>query len=142
MDSDHIKVNAGKPDELFVEVLVGETLPIGRKPPSDGSKCIVLPYPEVSGRHAEIRSTSGGWILMDRNSTNGTTINGKVCAPGTDYLLKHGDSVRIAQYELIIHAPRLGVAVEHDDPEDQYKMNLFLDAMPVQELPDFEEDKS
>lgn len=43
------------------------------------SKCdIVLNSPYVSGLHAELTSLpEGNFILEDKNSTNGTTVNGK-----------------------------------------------------------------
>ncbi|MDZ4836773.1 MAG: adenylate/guanylate cyclase domain-containing protein [Candidatus Melainabacteria bacterium] len=105
MTSGNIKVNPDTPDEYSVELNDGEVLHIGRRPAPGGVKKLILPYPEVSGQHAEIRCATEGWTVMDRNSTNGTTINGKVCNSGEEYPLKHGDQVRIAQYELRVFPP-------------------------------------
>jgi hypothetical protein len=45
---------------------------IGRDPSSD----VVLAHPGVSRRHAVLRRTSGGWVLVDAGSTNGVFLNG------------------------------------------------------------------
>ena len=46
---------------------------IGREPPAD----IVIPAPQVSARHAEIRHLSGDrYSLFDLGSSNGTFVNG------------------------------------------------------------------
>lgn len=45
---------------------------IGRSSEND----LVLPYPQISRRHAEIRFTDGGFIIIDMNSTGGTFVNG------------------------------------------------------------------
>lgn len=135
MDSDHIIVNPGQLDEFKVAIAEAEVVPIGRKPPEDDSKKILLPHPEVSGSHAEICSTSDGWMIRDLGSMNGTTVNGALCKPGSDFYLRHGDTIRIAQYPLIVHAPRLGSADYYsEEPEDQFKLNLFINRTPLHDL--------
>ena len=45
---------------------------IGRKPPAD----IIIPHPQVSARHAELRALGGEWFqITDLGSTNGTFVN-------------------------------------------------------------------
>ena len=52
----------------------GETaLRIGRDPGSE----IVLPYPSVSRRHAQIRFEDGRCLLLDVGSRHGTFLNGQ-----------------------------------------------------------------
>jgi hypothetical protein len=55
-------------------------------PPDTAGACLVLgrsrscdvlfAEPSVSRRHAELRRIAGGWLLVDRASTNGTFVNG------------------------------------------------------------------
>ncbi|MBX9696190.1 MAG: FHA domain-containing protein, partial [Cyanobacteria bacterium] len=115
MTSGTIKVNPDSKDTYSVVLEEGEVLQIGRKPAPGGIKKLILPYPEVSGQHAEIRCKPGGWTIMDRNSTNGTTVNGSRCVPGEEYMLKNGDQVRIAQYELTVFPP---YTLIEEDPYD------------------------
>lgn len=49
----------------------------------------------VSRRHALIRSSDDGVILVDLHSTNGTQVNDRRLHPGRPYLLKNGDMVRL-----------------------------------------------
>lgn len=56
-------------------------LTIGRDPSND----IMVDSSTVSRRHALVRSTADGWLLMDAGSSNGTYVNGTlpVTAEGT-----------------------------------------------------------
>lgn len=132
MSSGNIKVNPDTPDEYSVELNDGEVLHIGRRPAPGGVKKLILPYPEVSGQHAEIRCAAEGWTVMDRNSTNGTTVNGKVCNSGEEYPLKHGDEVRIAQYQLRVFPPQthsLDIEVEEGDEDSQDRTQYSIKFM-------------
>ena len=60
------------PDSERICALEGETVTIGR----DLSNTIVLPDPEVSRWHLELRRQGGGYTVRDLGSTNGTTLNG------------------------------------------------------------------
>ncbi len=53
-------------------VLGEETLTIGRLPSCD----IPVPDPNVSRKHAEIRPSGAGYVVVDLGSTNGTRVNG------------------------------------------------------------------
>ena len=119
MSSGNIKVNPDTPDEYSVELNDGEVLHIGRRPAPGGVKKLILPYPEVSGQHAEIRCAAEGWTIMDRNSTNGTSINGRSCNSGEEYPLKAGDEVRIAQYQLRVFPPQSNnIELDTEDGEE------------------------
>jgi class 3 adenylate cyclase len=119
MSSGNIKVNPDTPDEYSVELNDGEVLHIGRRPAPGGVKKLILPYPEVSGQHAEIRCAAAGWTIMDRNSTNGTSINGRSCNSGEEYPLKAGDEVRIAQYQLRVFPPQSNnIELDTEDGEE------------------------
>jgi hypothetical protein len=59
---------------------VKETISIGNSPVTIGRSStndIVLSDANVSRKHAELRNESGGWILTDLGSTNGSLINGR-----------------------------------------------------------------
>jgi hypothetical protein len=74
------------------------TLRIGRSPDSD----VVLPDPNVSRRHAELRPDGGGWILRDLGSTNGTRVNGMLV---NERRLAHGDEITVGAANLRFEAP-------------------------------------
>lgn len=39
---------------------------------------VVVGDPNVSRHHAEVRAGAGGWMVLDRGSTNGTKLNGEL----------------------------------------------------------------
>ena len=53
--------------------LIQDTVTIGRRPDCD----IRLPFPNVSGKHCELRFQRGTWVVVDLKSTNGTRVNGE-----------------------------------------------------------------
>ena len=67
--------------------LDSSTTTIGRQPTCG----VVIADPSVSRVHAEITRKSGAWWLMDRGSTNGTTINGAPVVEATE--VRHGDAI-------------------------------------------------
>ncbi len=70
-------------------LLVQERIKIGRYPNND----IVIDHPTVSAYHAElIRRPDGRYELVDRESRNGTRING---TPVRSAVLKHGDQITL-----------------------------------------------
>jgi len=58
----------------------------------DGSD-IVIPDPEASRRHAQIRRDAGRYVLVDLGSKNGTLVNGHPIAGATP--LRDGDEIVI-----------------------------------------------
>ncbi|MCS6822415.1 MAG: FHA domain-containing protein [Microscillaceae bacterium] len=64
------------------------TITIGRNPNND----IMIPEQTVSGFHATITIENGSFILTDRNSTNGTFVNGSRIVR---HLLKAGDIIKL-----------------------------------------------
>lgn len=125
MPSGSITVNPDTADSYSVELEEGEILEIGRKPAVGGKRKLILPYPEVSGQHAEVRCKSSGWTIVDSGSTNGTFLNGANLAPGREYLLRTGDMVQIAHYQLKITAPNASDDLE-DDRETQDKTQFRI----------------
>lgn len=102
----YLVVNSGTPDAYFFELEHGKILEIGRKPGSPtGPRKLVLPIPEVSSLHAELRPSPEGWSVRDLSSTNGTRLNGNWLTAGQEYLLKNGDHIKVAQIDLIVNLP-------------------------------------
>lgn len=72
-------------------------LKIGR----DDHCTIVIKNPTVSSLHAEIIiSDDLSMKIIDKNSTNGTTVNGQLLAPNTPKGVKIGDVVRFGNAQL------------------------------------------
>lgn len=71
---------------------------IGRDPKSQ----VQLPDASVSLRHAVIRSTSIGHVLVDENSTNGTFLNAVRIDAGVASPLSEGDRIQIGRARLLV----------------------------------------
>ncbi len=70
------------------------TTPAGRHPDSD----IFLDDVTVSRRHAEFRSESGAFTVVDVGSLNGTYVNRE---PVDSSTLANGDEVQIGKFRLV-----------------------------------------
>ena len=130
----YLVVNSGTPDAYFFELEHGKVLEIGRKPGSPtGPRKLVLPVPEVSSLHAELRPGTDGWCVRDNSSTNGTRLNGNWLSAGQDYLLKNGDHIKIAQVDLIVNlpesAPQRGDAAEEREEDEHERTQLHIKLM-------------
>lgn len=141
MPTGSITVNPDTPESYSVSVEEGEILEIGRKPALGGKKKLILPYPEVSGQHAEIRCKSSGWTVVDSGSTNGTTVNGTRLTPGREYPLRSGDMVQIAHYILRV-APPVLVTLEEEEFEQaqdktQFRIHLINATILVGDIKGF-----
>ncbi|WP_018151158.1 FHA domain-containing protein [Leeia oryzae] len=90
--------------------LAGQRITIGRKLHNQ----IVLDSRAVSGEHAILIRQQGEYLLEDRQSTNGTHVNGQAI---TRILLHHNDSIGIARYQLTYqqNPETLGKAGEFED---------------------------
>jgi signal transduction histidine kinase/pSer/pThr/pTyr-binding forkhead associated (FHA) protein len=58
---------------------------------------------EVSRRHAELRRDGDGWRLVDKNSANGSFVNGQQVR---DAVLQSGDQIQIGQSVLVYSSGR------------------------------------
>ena len=77
----------------------GRVAIIGRTPGVD----IVLPYPQVSGRHAGVAPTPDGMLAVtDYGSTNGTHVDGKRIAPNVPVKIQPGSKVFIGPYAMFL----------------------------------------
>jgi pSer/pThr/pTyr-binding forkhead associated (FHA) protein len=73
---------------------------IGRFTASD----LILSLPDVSRLHATIRMEQGQYILVDHNSTGGTSLNEKLIQPMRAYPLRTKDHFKIGSFSLTIEA--------------------------------------
>jgi pSer/pThr/pTyr-binding forkhead associated (FHA) protein len=78
-------------------ILGEETLTIGRLPSCD----IPVPDPNVSRKHAEIRPSGAGYVVVDLGSTNGTRVNG---ATVNERKLTDGDVIAVGTTRLRFEA--------------------------------------
>src|SRR6266542_1718305 len=69
-------------------------LTIGRAP----DNILPLPDPKVSSHHAELRQTSGGTVLTDLGSRNGTLVDGVRIPSHQPYLLLPGGVFFVGSY--------------------------------------------
>jgi pSer/pThr/pTyr-binding forkhead associated (FHA) protein len=79
--------------------LQNRSLVLGRQNECD----VVVPGGDVSRRHAEIRPTVAGPVLVDLSSTNGTFVNG---VPVLHHLLADGDLIFLGAQVLHFHLPK------------------------------------
>ncbi len=75
-------------------IAVGAGLVVGRDPTAD----VVLDHPLVSRRHARFAPRSGGVVVSDLVSANGTFVNGKRAVGAV--LLKAGDRIDVGPFTL------------------------------------------
>jgi len=83
----------GKGSRFLLSASVAETT-LGRAPESE----IFLDDVTVSRKHARITVESGGFLLRDSGSLNGTYVNGE---PTVSAVLKSGDEIQIGKFHMI-----------------------------------------
>ena len=94
---------------------------IGRNPGVD----IVLPYPQVTGRHAGVAPTPDGMLAVtDFGSTNGTHIGGKRIAPNVPVKIKPGDKIFIGPYAIFLGIEGNAVRAWVDSERSDWSGNL------------------
>lgn len=81
---------------------------IGRDPSSD----IVLPYPTVSRRHAEVFQERGVWYIADVGSRHGTTVNGMAIEAGQPIEIQPRDRIGFPRQEYRLHPVGGGAAAD------------------------------
>lgn len=84
--------------ELRFEV---DRVTIGRR---EGENLLRLNDPMVSSLHAVIESSPDGWVVLDRNSTNGTEVDGIRLPVEVPQPLQDGSVVVIRPFTLTFHA--------------------------------------
>jgi ABC-type multidrug transport system ATPase subunit len=94
---------------------------IGRTPGVD----IVLPYPQVTGRHAGVAPTPDGMLsVTDFGSTNGTHVGGKRIASNVPVKIKPGDKVFIGPYAIYLGLEGTTVRAWVDSDRSDWSGNL------------------
>ncbi|HAE38925.1 MAG TPA: hypothetical protein DCG57_09840 [Candidatus Riflebacteria bacterium] len=83
----------GKP----IELPTGSSFTIGRE---DG-RSLQLPSEMVSRLHATVDVRDGKAVLIDKESSNGTTLNGEQITPLDAYVLSHKDVIKFDTFEFI-----------------------------------------
>jgi hypothetical protein len=77
--------------------LTRDPIVIGRMSSCD----VVLSDPNVSRRHAELRRSADGWVVVDLGSTNGTLVNDKLTR---EHRLSDGDKLTFGSSNLRFEA--------------------------------------
>jgi pSer/pThr/pTyr-binding forkhead associated (FHA) protein len=85
----------GGPQSGQVVALGGLAVTIGRRSDND----VIVDDSNVSRRHTLIMETSGGYVVRDLNSTNGTFVNRERLGDG-DHSLQSGDLIRVGGSEI------------------------------------------
>jgi pSer/pThr/pTyr-binding forkhead associated (FHA) protein len=77
----------------------GGTLVIGR---SHDFSQLILSHDSVSRQHATLSFVNGQFQVGDRNSGNGTQLNGRVLSAGSQPTpLRHGDKLTLGEVDLM-----------------------------------------
>jgi pSer/pThr/pTyr-binding forkhead associated (FHA) protein len=105
-------VNPAKPGDELIRSFVQDRIVIGRARYCD----VCLPDMTVSTRHAEIEIRDGDYAIVDRSSLNGTRVEGKQLVPQRPRVLKNGDTIGIAGFQIGF---RLGVSPGPAEPRDE-----------------------
>lgn len=104
-----IKIRLFFPDQGELRVALTHRLLIGRADSETGTRPDIdlTPYSAaefgVSRLHAVIQQSSGGVMLVDKSSTNGTYINNYQLVPEKPYLLGHGDQITLGSLDIIVY---------------------------------------
>ncbi len=115
----------GAADKAEVVVLNDDVITIGR-----GEQCLVqLRQQAVSQEHAQISRDDTLFFLQDLNSTFGTSINGAKLGKGEKHLLNNGDTIAIAQYDVIFDR-----VAEVEEGEERTGHTQFISANVVRNV--------
>ena len=85
--------------------LDGVSVTIGR----DSATELSIPDRLISRRHCEVQTVSGGFVLRDLGSSNGTFVNG---IPMRERSLEHGDRIRVGDSVLLFLDRQAGSHVD------------------------------
>ncbi len=97
MAEDVLKLLVTAGNALGAEIKVQDELAIGRQEEGVGKLSDDV---EISRRHAHIARSSGGFVIEDLGSTNGTIVNGSAIAQ--PHTLRVGDTVEMGGTTLLV----------------------------------------
>jgi len=106
-------------DVVQTEDLREPVITIGRLP----ENTIVLAGPQVSGRHAQIRSDAQGIVLVDLGSSTGTFVDGVRLQPQQPHTLADGSQIQIGLYLLTYRS-------READPDEQLRQQSLVLSQP------------
>jgi ABC-type multidrug transport system ATPase subunit len=110
---------------------------VGRLPTNE----IVLPYPQVSARHASIaRAPDGSILVTDLGSTNGTYVNGARIPPHQPVAVRPGERIFVGPYPMIVDLDGETIRAYIDHDRNDWTGNLVeVEALDLfLEVPDRE----
>jgi len=84
---------------------------------------LILQYPQISRKHAELRFTQGHFEIVDVGSTGGTSVNGNKI---TNHTLSKGDVITLVNLHLVFGLnadPNLSPATLYHAPHDDTLAN-------------------
>jgi predicted component of type VI protein secretion system len=127
--------------------LEGDRLTVGRLPTND----VMLPFPQVSRHHAELRRAGEGWWIADLQSTNGVSVSGArverssvrpgdvvQLAPGITLTLVAGDTSGDLSAMPTTAMPAVGASFPPgNDAADAWKQAIVHAPFAPPPLPDF-----
>lgn len=94
---------------------------IGRLPTCD----IVLPYPQLSGRHASVtKAPDGNLLITDLGSTNGTYVNGTRLVPHHPVSVAPGSKIFVGPYPMIVDLQGESISAYIDSERSEWSGNL------------------
>lgn len=70
---------------------------LGRK---SGVVHLLVRNTSISGQHATLLASADGLTVEDRNSSNGTRVNGQRLSPFAPHALKPGDTLEVGELRL------------------------------------------
>lgn len=99
-----VSTSTGKPKAKLIRVLNGEEIFVDKPVFRIGKErsyvdCFIADNGAISRSHADIISRNGRVFICDKNSKNGTYVNGSAIAPETEVELFAGDCIRLANEE-------------------------------------------
>lgn len=90
----HAKLICVEGDMEPKEIVLSETISIGRSPSND----VVLKEAKVSRQHAAINKQNNEYILIDLKSSNGVYVNGKKVE---EQVLQDGDQLSVGSFKML-----------------------------------------
>jgi cytochrome P450/NADPH-cytochrome P450 reductase len=126
-DGEGTAVPPGQPEPIAARPRSATTVRIGRAPEND----IVVSDPTASRQHAELRTTAGGYRIVDLDSSHGTFVNGQRV---TDAALSEGDTVQVGSATFRLIGQELREVIDTDAGEAP-PSGVVAEAPPVTAAP-------